>query len=84
MAWAWEIEAWFALTQSRWNDMLEAVEAGHVADQTHSVGVQLYAHKARAAARMGDGRLARDSLDADGAQHGQSYPSELARSEGYG
>ncbi|MFH0178293.1 tetratricopeptide repeat protein [Streptomyces cacaoi] len=64
MAWAWEIEAWFALTQSRWQDMLEAVEAGHVADQTHSVGVQLYAHKARAAARMGDGRLVRDSLDA--------------------
>ncbi|MGW3950499.1 hypothetical protein ACWEKM_05950 [Streptomyces sp. NPDC004752] len=53
-AWAWEIEAWFALTQSRWQDMLNAVEAGHMADQTHSVGVQLYAHKARAAARMGD------------------------------
>lgn len=63
-AWAWEIEAWFALTQSRWQDMLDAVEAGHVADQTHSVGVQLYAHKARAAARMGDARLVRDSLDA--------------------
>lgn len=63
-AWAWEIEAWFALTQSRWQDMLDAVEAGHSADQAHSVGVQLYAHKARAAARMGDGRLVRDSLDA--------------------
>ncbi|MFE2716357.1 hypothetical protein ACFXKI_31390 [Streptomyces mirabilis] len=44
--------------------MLKAVEAGHIADQTHSVGVQLYAHKARAAARMGDSRLVRDSLDA--------------------
>ncbi|MVO84099.1 tetratricopeptide repeat protein [Streptomyces sp. p1417] len=63
-AWAWEIEAWFALTQSRWQDMIDAVEAGHAADQTHSVGVQLYAHKARAAARMGDARLVRDSLDA--------------------
>jgi tetratricopeptide (TPR) repeat protein len=63
-AWAWEIEAWFALTQSRWQDMLTAVEAGHTADQAHSVGVQLYAHKARAAARMGDARLVRDSLDA--------------------
>ncbi|MGW2893126.1 tetratricopeptide repeat protein [Streptomyces sp. NPDC001212] len=63
-AWAWEIEAWFALTQSRWQDMLDAVEAGHASDQTHSVGVQLYAHKARAAARMGDARLVRDSLDA--------------------
>ncbi|MFD5699542.1 tetratricopeptide repeat protein [Streptomyces lasiicapitis] len=63
-AWAWEIEAWFALTQCRWGDMVTAVEAGHAADQTHSVGVQLYAHKARAAARMGDARLVRDSLDA--------------------
>ncbi|MFF9898647.1 tetratricopeptide repeat protein [Streptomyces longispororuber] len=63
-AWAWEIEAWFALTQCRWDDMLTAVDAGHAADQTHSVGVQLYAHKARAAARMGDARLVRDSLDA--------------------
>ncbi|MFJ5638962.1 hypothetical protein [Streptomyces sp. NPDC093223] len=63
-AWAWEIEAWFALTQSRWQDMLNAVEAGHMADQTHSVGVQLYAHKARAAALMGDAQLVRDSLDA--------------------
>ncbi|MGA4842280.1 tetratricopeptide repeat protein [Streptomyces sp. G45] len=63
-AWAWEIEAWFALTQCRWDDMLTAVEAGHAADQTHSVGVQLYAHKARAAARTGDARLVRDSLDA--------------------
>lgn len=63
-AWAWEIEAWFALTQRRWQGMLDAVDAGHVADQTHSVGVQLYAHKARAAARKGDTRLVRDSLDA--------------------
>lgn len=63
-AWAWEIAAWFALTQSRWQDMLEAVEAGHASDQTHSVGVQLYAHKARAAARMGDARQVRQSLDA--------------------
>ncbi|GGV44438.1 tetratricopeptide repeat protein [Streptomyces spectabilis] len=63
-AWAWEIEAWFALTQCRWDNMLTAVDAGHASDQTHSVGVQLYAHKARAAARMGDARLVRDSLDA--------------------
>ncbi|MFI1483705.1 hypothetical protein [Streptomyces sp. NPDC020747] len=25
MAWAWEIEAWFALAQSHWQDMLDAV-----------------------------------------------------------
>lgn len=64
MAWAWEIETWFALTQSRWQGMLDAVGAGRVADQAHSVGVQLYAHKARAAAHVGDDRMVRDSLDA--------------------
>jgi len=63
-AWAWEIEAWFALTQGRFEDMIRAVEAGHVADSTHSVGVQLYAHKAKAYARMGDARSVRDALDA--------------------
>src|SRR5581483_3961232 len=63
-AWAWEIEAWFSLTQGRWNDMLAAVEAGHAADTSHSVGVQLYAHKARALARLGEERGVRDALDA--------------------
>lgn len=54
--------------------MLDAVEAGHASDQTHSVGVQLYAHKARAAARMGDARLDCDSLDA-----GRARPDRLSR-----
>jgi tetratricopeptide (TPR) repeat protein len=63
-AWAWEIAAWFALTQGRYQDMLAAVEAGHVADSTHSVGVQLYAHKAKAYAHIGDARAVRDALDA--------------------
>lgn len=44
--------------------MFVAVEAGHTADQTESVGLQLYAHKARAAARRGHARLVPDSLDA--------------------
>ncbi|TDU05830.1 hypothetical protein EDD99_4363 [Streptomyces sp. 846.5] len=64
VAWAWEIEAWFALTQGRFTDMVTAVEAGHVADSTHSVGVQLYAHKAKAYARLGDRRAVMDALDA--------------------
>lgn len=63
-AWSWELGAWFALTQNRCGDILDCVEAGHHANKTHSVGVQLYAHAAKAHARMGDTRQVRENLDA--------------------
>ncbi|MDT3400614.1 tetratricopeptide repeat protein [Streptomyces sp. B1866] len=63
-AWAWELGAWFALTQGRWSDAVDCVDAGHEADSTHSVGVQLYAQQAKAYARMGDARSVRNALDA--------------------
>lgn len=62
-SWAWEMEAWFALTQGRVSDVVAACEAGHRADSVNSVGVQLYAQQAKAYARMGDGKLVRTSLD---------------------
>jgi hypothetical protein len=62
-SWAWEMEAWFALTQGRINDIITACEAGHRADSINSVGVQLYAQQAKAYARMGDGKQVRSSLD---------------------
>jgi transcriptional regulator with XRE-family HTH domain/tetratricopeptide (TPR) repeat protein len=61
--WAWEMEAWFALTQGRVSDIISACEAGHRADSVNSVGVQLYAQQAKAYARMGDGKQVRSSLD---------------------
>ncbi|MGK4582551.1 tetratricopeptide repeat protein [Kitasatospora sp. HPMI-4] len=63
-AWAWELEAWFALTQGRYADVIKAVEAGHTADSSHSIGVQLYGQAAKAFGRMGDGRAVRDALEA--------------------
>lgn len=62
-SWAWEMEAWFALTQGRVGDIVAACEAGHRADSVNSVGVQLYAQQAKAYARMGDGKQVRVSLD---------------------
>ncbi|WP_181786493.1 tetratricopeptide repeat protein [Streptomyces phytophilus] len=63
-AWSFELGAWFALTQGRFGDVLECVEAGHRSDSTHSVGVQLYAHAAKTHARIGNAREVRDTFDA--------------------
>jgi hypothetical protein len=63
-AWAWEMAAWFALTQGRFGDVVAACDAGHAADSSHSVGVQLYSQQAKAFARMGDERLVLATLDA--------------------
>jgi transcriptional regulator with XRE-family HTH domain len=62
-SWAWEMEAWFALTQGRMSEVIAACDAGHRADSVSSVGVQLYAQQAKAYARMGDGKQVRSSLD---------------------
>jgi tetratricopeptide (TPR) repeat protein len=67
-AWAWEMEAWFALTQGRYHDVMAACDAGHSADSTHSVGVQLYAQQAKAYARLGDSKQVRLVLDAGRSQ----------------
>ncbi|MGW3043160.1 tetratricopeptide repeat protein [Kitasatospora sp. NPDC001159] len=64
VAWAWELEAWFALTQGRFADVITAVEAGHAADASHSIGAQLYGQAAKAYGRMGDSRGVRDALEA--------------------
>lgn len=62
-AWAWELEAWFALTQGRLADVVTAAQAGRHADTTHSIGVQLFAQQAKAFARMGDAKQVRIALD---------------------
>ncbi|MEU3460615.1 helix-turn-helix transcriptional regulator [Streptomyces sp. NPDC006733] len=63
-AWSWELGAWFAVTQGRYTEVIDCVEAGHRADSTHGIGVQLYAQQAKAYARMGDARQVRGTLDA--------------------
>ncbi len=55
VGWAHEMEAWYHLTQGRYPQTISAASAGlAVVDASHSVGVQLAAHKAKAWARLGD------------------------------
>jgi Helix-turn-helix domain len=62
-AWAHEMAAWFALTQGRLHDVIDACEAGRAEDSTHSVGAQLHAQEAKARARMGDRRAVLVALE---------------------
>jgi transcriptional regulator with XRE-family HTH domain len=53
-AWAWEMAAWFALTQGRYRDVVAAVEAGQARSGEHTAAVQLLGQEAKARARMAD------------------------------
>ncbi|MPZ28305.1 MAG: XRE family transcriptional regulator [Micromonosporaceae bacterium] len=53
-AWAWEMSAWFALTQGRYPDVLAAVESGRARVGEHTAVVQLLGQEAKARGRMGD------------------------------
>jgi transcriptional regulator with XRE-family HTH domain len=53
-AWAWEMSAWFALTQGRHREVVEAAEAGQATVGQHLAAVQLHAQEAKALGRMGD------------------------------
>ena len=53
-AWAWEMSAWFALTQGRYRQVVEAAQAGQAAVGHQLAAVQLLAQEAKACGRMGD------------------------------
>jgi transcriptional regulator with XRE-family HTH domain len=54
VGWAYELSAWFALTQGRYRDVLDAADAGLAGAGTDSVAVQLIGQQAKARARLGD------------------------------
>jgi transcriptional regulator with XRE-family HTH domain len=62
-AWAWEMAAWFALTQGRYLDVAAAAAAGQAVAGQRTVAVQLIAQEAKARARMGDHGALRAVLD---------------------
>ncbi|MCW6008210.1 hypothetical protein K1W54_27245 [Micromonospora sp. CPCC 205371] len=66
VAWSHEMSAWFALTQGRYRNVVDAAEAGQNADTIHSVRVQLLAQQAKALGRMGDVDGVRRSLELGG------------------
>lgn len=64
VGWAYEMEAWYHLTQGRYPRAVRAADVGlMLVDDSHSVGVQLAAHKAKAWARLGDRREVEAALD---------------------
>jgi hypothetical protein len=80
IGWAHEMRAWYALTQQDYRAAVAATEAGLAAvGPTHSVVVQLNAHRAKAWARMRDRREVEVALDAGRAVlDGLPYPSNVA------
>lgn len=61
--WALEMRAWIALTQGRYQDVLDAVGEGTHLAAGHNVAVQLAGQKAKALGRMGDRSGVREALD---------------------
>ncbi len=62
-AWAWEMAAWFALTQDRHRDVVAAADAGQTLVGEHPAAAQLAAQKAKAYARIGDMRGVQAALN---------------------
>lgn len=56
IGWSFEIQAWFALTEHRWEDVIAASAAGCGRAGVTSAGVQLVLQEAKARALMGDDR----------------------------
>jgi hypothetical protein len=63
MAWAQEMTCWFALTQGRYRQVIEAARAGRAMAPNEAVSVQLAGQEAKAWARMGDRRQVELALE---------------------
>ena len=61
--WAHEMRAWFAITNGRYSEVVEAAQAGQDVAPGRSVSVQLLAQEAKAWARIGDQRNVHRSLE---------------------
>jgi tetratricopeptide (TPR) repeat protein len=61
--WAYEMRAWYALTQGDYRGVIAAAEAGETAAASSSAAVQLAAQRAKAWARLGDRRQVETALD---------------------
>jgi tetratricopeptide (TPR) repeat protein len=56
LAWTWEMSAWFALVEDRYEDVIDSAAAGLAIKDSGSVGVQLRLQEAKAYARLYDAR----------------------------
>ncbi|MEV5764827.1 XRE family transcriptional regulator [Micromonospora sp. NPDC052213] len=61
--WAYEMRAWYALTQGDYRGVIAAAEAGEAVAAHDGAAVQLAAQRAKAWARLGDRRQVETALD---------------------
>lgn len=61
--WAYEMRAWYALTQGDYRGVIAAAEAGEAVAAHGGAAVQLAAQRAKAWARLGDRRQVETALD---------------------
>jgi Helix-turn-helix domain len=63
-AWGYEIAAWMAVTQGRYEHEIAQAQAGLAIESRASVAVQLATHEAKGRARLGDAQSVRAILEA--------------------
>jgi tetratricopeptide (TPR) repeat protein len=71
MAWAFEMSAWFALAEGRYEQLIEFAQAGQAIAGTGSAGVQLVLQEAKGWSRLGDHERADAALIRGAAMLGQ-------------
>ena len=76
LAWTCEMAAWFALTENRYEDVIEAAGTGLQVKSDGSVGVQLHLQEAKAYARLTDTRETERALTEAAAILGKLPPPE--------
>jgi tetratricopeptide (TPR) repeat protein len=76
LAWTWEMSAWFALVENRYEDVIEAATAGLAVKDSGSVGVQLHLQEAKGYARLADARETLRALKEASAILGKLPPPE--------
>jgi tetratricopeptide (TPR) repeat protein len=76
MAWSYEMAAWFALTEGRYQDVVDYARAGHQHAGLTNAMIQLVLQQARGQARLGQRREVHVSLD-----HGAKLLEQFPRPE---
>jgi transcriptional regulator with XRE-family HTH domain len=70
MGWAFEMSAWFALVEGRYEQLIEFAQAGQSIAGSGSAGVQLILQEAKGWSRIGDHRQAEAALNRGAAMLG--------------
>jgi tetratricopeptide (TPR) repeat protein len=76
LAWTYEMVAWFALVEDRYEDVIEAAQAGLDIKGSGSVAVQLHLQEAKGYARLADARETNRALKEASTVLGKLPPPE--------